>query len=214
MPQDPKAARAARRGLKLFLHIKTPSSDTEVAERILRSLDSQGLTGQTYFMTGRPETLYTLDEVSDKLSAEDPKRQKEKFAFQSVPLSEMGPVANNAGKVLEKLGLASRYTEDELRSTSEWAEEMQLLTEWPPKGKVMDILEKHKGSSLAVAAATYDKGMLARAKEKGVGIHIGTFDKDTLVEDMLSPDAFKNRPKSMMTMSRDVVFPEKGRSKE
>jgi len=31
---------------------------------------------------------------------------------------------------------------------------------------------------------------------------------------MLSPDAFKNRPKTMMTMSREAVFPEKGREEK
>lgn len=207
LPEDPNEARQARRGLKLFLHIKVPAENEDGIRKIMASLDSHQLTQQTYFQTGHPETIYTLDKVEEKLKEENPDRSLAKYVFQTVPLSEMGAFPKGLAKILDKLHLSSRYSGDELKSISNWAEEMPLLSEWPPHGKIMDILKKHHGSSLSVAAASYNKSMLAKAKEKGVGIHIGTFDDSTKVEDILAPDQLKNRPQTMMTMAKDVIFP-------
>lgn len=211
LPEDPNEPRLARRGLKLFLHLKVPSADTESIKKIITSLDNHQLTTQTYFQTGHPETIYTLDKIEEELKRENPDRPLAKYVFQTVPLSEMGALPKGLAKILDKLHLSSRYSEDELRSVSNWAEEMPLLSEWPPHGRIMDILAKHQGSSLAVSATSYDKSMLAKAKARGVGIHIGTFDDGTRIEDMLAPDQLKNRPATIMTMDKSVIFPQKNK---
>ncbi|MFA5107572.1 MAG: hypothetical protein WC497_04575 [Patescibacteria group bacterium] len=209
LPADPHAPRNARRGLKLFLHFKVSSENSAAIRNILGALDTAGVTGHTYIQTGRPEALYAIDTAEKELSRQNPEREQVRFAFQTVPLFHLGRGAQQIGAVLQRLGLASRYSNDELRSLSGWMEEMHLLNEWPPKGRVMEILRGHTGSSLALAAAVYKKEMLQQAAAAGAGIHIGTFDKGTLVEDLLSPDAFHNRPKTVMTMNREVVFPTK-----
>jgi len=212
LPDDKDASmdkRRARRGLKLFLDLKISPEDKETTEKILRLLDSHNLTGQTHIMTGRPEIIYSVDEVDEKLSQEDSNHKSAKFSFRSVPLPEKTAIQKSVGKVLERLGLADRYKGDELRSISKAVEEIHLLTEWPPHGRLMEILRKHKGSTLNIPAAYYNKDMLPQAQKAGVDVHVGVFDREELIEEILSPDASGLKPKGVMSTSKKVVFPEK-----
>ncbi len=206
LPEDPHEERLARRGLKLFLHIKIPSNDLESARKIMETLDRYNLTSQTYIQTGRPETLYTLDEAEESLKESNPDRQLAKYVLQTVPLGEASKSSGKIAMILSKLGLADRYRGEELRSVTSWVEEKLLLREWPPKGRIMDILSKHKGSSLAVPAGIYNRELLHKARLQGVGIHIDSFDDGALAEDMLSYD---DKPDSLMTMDKNVIFPRK-----
>ena len=98
LPEDKDQDRSARRGLKLFLHIKISSSETVGLERVMRTIDRYGLGNQVYIQTGRAETLYELDLIEDKLKSKNAGRALTRYSYQTLPL-----VKWPSGKTLEVL---------------------------------------------------------------------------------------------------------------
>ncbi|MBI4414849.1 MAG: hypothetical protein HY566_01250 [Candidatus Kerfeldbacteria bacterium] len=208
LPADPQAPRDARRGLKLFLHLKT-SGDKDHPEfpaAVLKQLYERGLTQQVYFQTGRPEFVHSFDTAEQSVRQENDQRSWTHFAFQSAPLTGK---LRGVGHVLKNIGLADhKDSEGNLTSMTGLADEQLAVTEFPPSGDLADILRKHK-SLLGVPAVLYRKELLGRAKESGFGIHIGMFEKEEDAEMMLEADEAGNRPATMMTGKEGVVLPPK-----
>lgn len=208
LPDDPKAKRQARRGLRLFLHMKVNETQRGTIEKMIDALDRFHLTQSTSVQTGRPEVLSAIDDIERQRTTQDPKRRNTKFVFQSFPISEAEGMVRQLGPALKKMGAADRYQDSELRSITKLADEMPIVTEFPPKGKVLELLQRHDGV-LAVSASMYKKDLLAKAQSVNLGIHIGAFEKGEEVDQMLGPDKEGRRPETMMGMSEEVIFPEK-----
>jgi len=75
--EDP--SRPVRRGLSLFIDVKT--TDAEVLKKTLEIIDKKSLGHHVFFVTSKPEVIKTIRHLQEELTTESPERAQARYVY-------------------------------------------------------------------------------------------------------------------------------------